>query len=297
MMKLLCKAHKNDNYQFIQVNYINLVTMLFSKSCHFVLLFAYLLSANADMEPRVNLGTAERYAILTKTGVSTVPPSAITGDIAVSPIAGTAITGFSLTLAADGKSSTSAQVTGTAYAASYVAPTPSHLTVAIGNMETAYTDAAGRPNDDAERMNLEKGKIGGQILTPGVYTFGSDVTIKSKDVTFRGSNGANADDDIFIIQMTGNLKVDKYMKVILEDGAQAKNIFWQVAGEVNVEEGAHMEGILLVKTDVTFITGSSLNGRVLAQTACVLQSAKIDQPTPVERANGNYVGNRNLRHH
>jgi len=59
-----------------------------------------------------------------------------------------------------------------------------------------------------------------------------------------------------------------------------------------VGAGAHMEGILLVKTDVTFITGSSLNGRVLAQTACVLQSATIVQPdsTPVTGTS------RNLRH-
>jgi hypothetical protein len=37
-----------------------------------------------------------------------------------------------------------------------------------------------------------------------------------------------------------------------------------------------MEGILLVKTAVTFITGSTLNGRVLTQTACNLQSAVIN---------------------
>jgi hypothetical protein len=65
----------------------------------------------------------------------------------------------------------------------------------------------------------------------------------------------------------------------LTNGALAKNIFWQVAGYVNVGEGAHMEGILLVKTAVTFVTGSSLNGRVLAQTACVLQMATITQPS------------------
>jgi hypothetical protein len=48
-----------------------------------------------------------------------------------------------------------------------------------------------------------------------------------------------------------------------------------------VEEGANMKGILLVKTDVLFKTGSSLNGRVLAQTACNLQMATIKQPERV----------------
>ena len=58
-------------------------------------------------------------------------------------------------------------------------------------------------------------------------------------------------------------------------GAQANNIFWQVAGKVNVGTGAHMEGIFLVQTAVTFKAGSSLNGRILAQTACVLEKATI----------------------
>ena len=256
--------------------------MLFSKSCHFALFFAYLLSANAELNPRVDLGTAGDYVILTKSGISSVSPSTITGDIAVSPIAGTAITGFSLTLAPDGKSSTSTQLAGTAYAASYIAPTPSHLTVAVGEMGTAYTDAAGRPNEDATRIDIgSAGDISGETLTAGVYTFGSDVTMNSGDVYIEG--GA---DDIFIIQMTGDLKVADGIKVILQGKAQAKNIFWQVAGYVNVGSKAHMEGILLVKTKVTFETDSSLTGRVLAQTACVLQEATITQPgTTPERKN------------
>jgi hypothetical protein len=66
--------------------------------------------------------------------------------------------------------------------------------------------------------------------------------------------------------------------VILQGGALSKHVFWQVAGLVTVGAGAHMEGILLVKTMVGFVTGSSLNGRVLAQTACTLQKATITQP-------------------
>jgi hypothetical protein len=71
------------------------------------------------------------------------------------------------------------------------------------------------------------------------------------------------------------------MNVILSGGALAENIFWQIAGHVSVGAGAHVEGILLVKTAVTFVTESSLNGRVLTQTACILQSATITQPTRV----------------
>ena len=261
--------------------------MLFSKSCRFVLFFASLLSVNAetvrgvqqrelDAVESVDLGTAGNYAILTKSGISTVLPSVITGDIAVSPIAAAAMTGFDLILDSEGTFSTAEQVTGQgstgaakAYGADYAGDTPAILTTAVSNMETAFTDAAGRVNADAARINLGAGEIGGQTLTPGIYTFGSNVDINS-DVTFHGSGT-----DIFIIQMTGNLMLAEGKKVTLTGGALPENIFWQVAGNVKVRAGATMKGILLVKTDVTFITGSTLNGRVLAQTACVLQKATI----------------------
>jgi len=269
--------------------------MLFSKPCQFVLFFASLLSANAETirgvqrelelttTSVVDLGTAANYTILTKSGISTVPASVITGDIAVSPIAGTFMTGFSLILATDGKSSTSTQVVGTAYAANYLGDTPALLTTAISNMETAYTDAASRPtNGDAlNYLNPGAGEIGGRTLKPGVYTFGTNVNISS-DVTLEGTAGTEGSDgstDVFIIQMTGNLMLAANKKVTLTGGALAKNIFWQVAGKVVVRTGANMEGILLVKTDVTFITGSTLNGRVLAQTACVLQKTTITGPS------------------
>jgi hypothetical protein len=114
-------------------------------------------------------------------------------------------------------------------------------------------------------------------LTPGVYTFGSDVSIGG-DITFEGTAGTGdgqGESDIFIIQITGKLTQTANINVILSNGALAQNIFWQVAQEVVVGAGAHLEGIILAKTSVLFETGSSLNGRVLAQTACDLQKAII----------------------
>jgi hypothetical protein len=220
----------------------------------------------------VDLGTAGDYAILAKTGISTVPYSVITGDIAVSPIAAGAITGFSLVSALDGKGSTSTQVTGNAYAANYIAPTPTILTTAVSDMETAYTDAAARANTNGH--NLKGGLIGGETLTPGVYTFGTDITIDA-DLTLDGAG-------VYIIQTTGNVYLAAGTQVTLLDGdskATADKIFWQVAGTVTVGAVAKMEGVLLTKTATTFETGSTLNGRILTQTAAVLQSATITAPT------------------
>jgi hypothetical protein len=192
----------------------------------------------------------------------------VAGDIAVSPIAAAAITGFDLIMDSEGVFSTASQVTGKVYASDYESPTPVGLTTAVSDMETAYSDAAGRTPDDAT-LDLKGGLIGGETLTAGVYTFATDINIKNS-VTVTGS-----DTDIFIIQTAGNVIQDANTEVILAGGAKAENIFWQVAGKVTVGAGAHMEGVLLVKTGVTFITGSSLNGRILAQTAVAVQMATI----------------------
>jgi hypothetical protein len=255
--------------------------MLFtSNAFRFVLVLAAAFNAvPSGAESSVGLGTAENYVILTKAGISTVPDSTIVGDIAVSPIAATAITGFSLIADAEGKDSKSSQLRAedSAFAASYLGDTPAVLTTAVSDMETAYTDAAGRPNSVAARINLVGGEIGGQVLSPGVYTFQTDVIIGS-DITFDGTSADSGPTDVFIIQMTGSLNQADGTKVNLRNGVKADNIFWQVAGQVVVETTAQMKGILLVKTAVLFETGSSLDGRVLSQTHCALQQATITQP-------------------
>jgi hypothetical protein len=219
----------------------------------------------------VDLGTAANYAILTKAGISTVA-SVITGNIAVSPAAGTYMTGFSLTKGTGATYSTSDQLTGLgrAYAPTDDEPTPTHLTTAVGDMEIAYADAAQRAT--TQEVNLKDGNIGGETLESGVYKFTVDININS-DITFSGGTG-----DVFILQTSGALKLSGGKKVILTGEAQAKNIFWQVVGPVTVETNAEMQGILLGSTSVDFKTGSSLKGRVLAQTACSLDQATITQP-------------------
>jgi hypothetical protein len=242
----------------------------------FLLLSAALFNAATATETTVDLGTAATYTILAQSGISTVPFSSITGNIGVSPIAATAITGFGLLLATDGQSATTTQVSGgKAFAASYGGATATALTLAVGDMGIAYADAAGRANNDPTRINVGQGRIGGSTLTPGVYTFRMGISIGT-DLTFDAQLDPNA---VFILQTTGNLLQAARTHVILINGAQSKNIFWQVAGNVLVGVKAHLAGVLLVKTDVKFMTFSSLNGRILAQTACTLQAATINQDT------------------
>jgi hypothetical protein len=219
----------------------------------------------------VDLGSACNYAILAKTGISTVPNSIITGDIAVSPIAGGALTGFSLTRDISGQFSTSSQVTGKLFAADYVAPTPGKLTTAVSDMEAAYTKTSGRT---ATRFTASPGSaIGGETFFPGVYTFTTGITI-SKDITFDGGP-----DDVLIIQTAGKLTQAANTNVLLSGCAQAKNIFWVVAGFASIGANASMQGILLIKEKAVFKSGSSLGGSVLAQTAVTLDMTTVTQLT------------------
>jgi hypothetical protein len=228
------------------------------------------LSSSGDTASPGNLGAISNYVILAKTGVTNVTGSSITGNVGVSPAAASYITGFSLIADATNVFATSSSVVGNVYAATYSAPTPSNLTTAIGGMESAYTDAAGRNPPDF--INLATGDIGGQTLAPGLYTWGSSVTIPT-NVTISGSAT-----DTWIFQISGDLIMSAAKSVILSGGAQAKNIYWQVAGQVTIGTTAHFEGIILSKTAVTLQTSASLNGRIFAQSLVALDDNAITQP-------------------
>jgi Ice-binding-like len=214
----------------------------------------------------VDLGTAGKFVILSKAAISTTGTTRITGNIGVSPIAATAMTGFGLVLDSSRTFSRSSLVTGKAYAADYAAPTPANLTAAVGAMQTAYTNAAGRTAGVTE---LGAGNIGGLTLAPGVYKWGTGLTIPT-DVTLAGSADA-----VWIFQVAGTLNISSAKKVILAGGAQAKNVFWQVAGATTLGTYSTFNGTILDKTNIAIQTGAVLNGRALAQTAVTLDANAI----------------------
>jgi len=226
-------------------------------------------TAPAGLGPSpVNLKTAGKYVILAQSAITNVPTSAITGNIGISPAAESTITGFGQTDATG--YATSPQVTGYIYAADMVAPTSTNLTTAIADMGTAYTDAAGRPTPDF--TNQGGGNIGGATLPPGLYTWGSSVTIPS---SFTIAGAAN---DVWIFQVTGDVTSSSATFVTLSGGARAKNILWQVAGQVTLGANSSFAGTILSKTAITMQTGATLNGLALAQTQVALDGNTIVKP-------------------
>jgi hypothetical protein len=221
----------------------------------------------------VLLGTTAGFAILTKAGISDASAtSAITGDVGTSPITGAAITGLSCT-----------EVTGTIYDndAAYTGGFDSNtaclvtdatlLTTAVSDMELAYTDAAGR-TEPAPVTELGAGNIDGLELPPGLYKWSTGVIIPI-GVTFAG--GAN---DVWILQIAGNLTVANAAIVTLSGGALPKNIFWQVAGEATLGTTADFKGTILSQTLISLNTDAVMSGRALAQTEVTLDSNDVTTP-------------------
>jgi len=219
----------------------------------------------------VNLGTAGNFVILAKSAVSTTGTTAVVGNIGVSPAAASFITGFSLIADSTNTFATSSIVTGKVYAANYAPPTPASMTTAVGDMQTAFTDAAGRTTPDFTELGA--GNISGLTLVPGLYKWGTGVLVTTSGVTLSG--GAN---DVWIFQIAKDLTVNNSAIITLVGGAQAKNVFWQVAGQATLGTAANFKGIILSKTLISLNTGAKMTGRALAQTAVTMNATAITAP-------------------
>lgn len=220
----------------------------------------------------VDLGTAGNFAILAKSGISATGTTSIAGDIGVSPIASGAITGFSLTMDPSGTFSTSALVAGKTYAADYAAPTPATLTAAVSAMEAAYTNAAGRTPPDY--TGLGAGNISGMTIVPGIYKWATGVILNDSLILEGGA------DDVWIFQIGTTLNVGSSAIVHLRGGAQPHNIFWQVTGQTTLGTYSQFTGTILDATAVVIMTGATLSGRALAQTAVTLDA--VTMPLAIE---------------
>jgi|SRR5690554_717766 len=211
----------------------------------------------------VNLASAGNYVILAGSQVTNVPTSSITGNIGLSPAAGSFLTGFSLILPPNSPAAASAEVTGLLYASDFASPTPTVLTTAKGDLTNAYNDAAGRTATD---MVLLAGNIGGLTLSPGLYKSNGSLEISSGDLTIDAKGNPNA---VFIIQIASTLQVTSGRKVILSGGALAANIFWQVGTSATLGTTSVFKGTILADQSISLNTGATVDGRLLARIAAV----------------------------
>jgi hypothetical protein len=203
----------------------------------------------------ISLETAGSYAVLAATGVSIGAAGGIEGNLGLHSAGTAALTGFALSLDSGGLFSTSPLVNGSIFAMDHAAPTPTLLGAAATDMQAAYADGSGRLEPDG--LNLGGGELGGLVLSPGLYKWTTAALITT-DLTLQGGAG-----DVWILQVDGALTMTAAMKVHLDGGALARNIYWIVLGAVALGADAQFAGTVLSQGAISTGAGAIVDGVLL----------------------------------
>lgn len=235
----------------------------------------------------VSLGAADDFAILAGSAVTATTPSVVSGDVGLSPAVGTFYSGL-----------TTGMVTGTIYAVDSTGPAgipgnnPALLTSAQSALTTAYNNAAGQvPATAVNASSVDSFAGTGYTLSPGIYNSGSSIGVTGT-LTLNGGGDPNA---VFVFQAGSTLTTASNANIILINGAQACNVFWQVGSSATLGTGTTFRGNLLAFSSITDNGGSTVEGRLLARNAAVtLNNTHVTKATcvtpPGAGSGANYWG-------
>lgn len=194
----------------------------------------------------VNIGTDTNFAVLAGAGITVagaVNTTTITGDIGTFPT--TTITGLGNVV-----------LNGTNHAGDGVTQT------AKSDLTLAYIDAVGRLPTTYYGAVYD---LGGSTLTNGVYNGTSSFAITGA-LTLDAGGDPNA---VWIFQIGSTLITGSGSQVILTNGAQAANIFWQVGSDATLGTYSYFAGNLMALSSITLTTGATVDGRVMARNGAV----------------------------
>jgi hypothetical protein len=193
-------------------------------------------------ESQVGLGSAGSFAVLAGETITNTGATTINGDVGLHP--GTSTTGFG-TVTLNGKKHVDND----------------KALAAKNSLVSAYNDAAGRI--PTETISTE---LGGTKLKAGVYNSSSGTFGITGSVTL---NAQGDPDAVFIFQMSSTLITGSGSSVVLTNGAQACNVYWQVGSSATLGSGSSLQGTILALTSITLETGATIAGRALARNGSV----------------------------
>jgi hypothetical protein len=222
----------------------------------------------------VNLGTVAVYggfggnAGITNQGINTV----VTGDLGTTA-ACTLFTGFhDATNTYTETTLNIGLVTGTVYCgppAPGTAETLAIATQAATDALTAYNTMVGLTHN-----TLQAPELGTLTLLPGIYKSSSgEFLITSGNLVLDGYGDPDA---TWIFQMTAALTIGQPaipQSISLINGAQAKNVFWQVGSAARIEDGSTMVGTIIANSGVTISTAGQTNQTTLIGRAIGLNAS------------------------
>jgi hypothetical protein len=209
-------------------------------------------SSTALAATAVNLGTANSFAVLGGSTITNTGPTVVNGDLGLNP--GTSLTGFP---------------PGTVTGAKHI--TDATAAQAEIDLVTAYDAASGQTG-----AVTVTGDLGGRTLTPGVYNSASTMGLTGT-LTLDGQSDPNA---VFVFQVGSALTTASASNIVLTNGAQACNVYWQVSTSATIGTNSTFVGTVMALTSITATTGAVINGRVLARNGAVtLDTNSINVPT------------------
>jgi Ice-binding-like len=217
-------------------------------------LSAFTATATATCVPPITLGTAANYVVIAGSTITNTGTSTLCGGLGLSP--GSSVTGAPVV--------TCLGLTDIDDPAAVTAKT---------DLSDAYTQAA---NLTSTQTITAGSDIGGQTLFPGVYTDTGVLNIGSNLVLDAQGNPCA----VFVFQVAGDLTVSTAgVHVTLAGGAQASNVYWQVAGAGTLGAAVSFVGNILDHTSISMGADAVLTGRLLAETGQVaLSSDTITRP-------------------
>jgi hypothetical protein len=115
------------------------------------------------------------------------------------------------------------------------------------------------------------------LLTPHTYLMNGG-TVLTNTVFLDAQNNTDA---VFVIKIFGALSTSTYAKVILLNGAQAKNVYWIVNGAINISDYSEFSGTIIANNGaVNLSTGAIITGRVMTTNGAFTTFAVTDNMTP-----------------